>query len=123
PRLGIESGSSRLRGDTPLTWWIGRTNEKQTYWGGATPGSQECGCGLDGSCLDPQRGCNCDADRDQWANDTGLLSYKDHLPVTQFVFGDLNRTDSEAAYRLGPLRCYGDSKRCPFLSACASFSS
>ncbi|XP_042192129.1 LOW QUALITY PROTEIN: contactin-associated protein-like 5 [Callorhinchus milii] len=53
-------------GDTPLTWWIGRTNEKQTYWGGATPGSQECGCGLDGSCLDPQRGCNCDADRDQW---------------------------------------------------------
>eukprot|EP00062_Callorhinchus_milii_P026755 gi/632989238/ref/XP_007883542.1/ PREDICTED: contactin-associated protein-like 5 [Callorhinchus milii] len=98
----------KLSGDTPLTWWIGRTNEKQTYWGGATPGSQECGCGLDGSCLDPQRGCNCDADRDQWANDTGLLSYKDHLPVTQFVFGDLNRTDSEAAYRLGPLRCYGD---------------
>uniref|UniRef100_A0A3B3VKK2 Uncharacterized protein n=1 Tax=Poecilia latipinna TaxID=48699 RepID=A0A3B3VKK2_9TELE len=35
----------------------------QTYWGGAHPGSQQCGCGLQGDCLDPQHYCNCDADR------------------------------------------------------------
>ncbi|XP_067843200.1 contactin-associated protein-like 5 [Heptranchias perlo] len=96
-------------GGTPFTWWIGRTNEKQTYWGGSSPGVQKCACGLEENCLDTKYDCNCDADRDEWANDTGLLSYKDHLPLTQLVIGDTNRTDSEAAYRLGPLRCNGDN--------------
>ncbi|XP_060683716.1 contactin-associated protein-like 5 [Hemiscyllium ocellatum] len=93
---------------TPLTWWIGRTNEKQTYWGGSSPGIQKCACGLEESCLDTKYHCNCDADRDEWTNDTGLLSYKDHLPVTQIIIGDINKTNSEATYKLGPLRCHGD---------------
>ncbi|CAM9334918.1 unnamed protein product, partial [Lampetra planeri] len=42
------------------------------------------------------------------ANDTGILSYKDHLPVSQIVIGDINRTGSQAVYHIGPLRCYGD---------------
>lgn len=44
------------------------------------------------------------------ANDTGVLSYKDHLPVSHVVIGDTNRTGSEAVYQIGPLRCYGDSR-------------
>ena len=44
------------------------------------------------------------------ANDTGLFSFKDHLPVTQIIIMDTNRTNSEAAWRIGPLRCYGDSE-------------
>lgn len=44
------------------------------------------------------------------ANDTGVLSYKDHLPVSQIVIGDTDRTGSQAVYLLGPLRCYGDSR-------------
>uniref|UniRef100_A0A8D0FIF7 CNTP4 protein n=1 Tax=Strix occidentalis caurina TaxID=311401 RepID=A0A8D0FIF7_STROC len=50
----------------PLSWWIGRTNETQTYWGGALPTVQKCSCGLEGSCIDSQHYCNCDADRDEW---------------------------------------------------------
>ncbi|XP_017917095.1 PREDICTED: contactin-associated protein-like 5 [Capra hircus] len=93
---------------TPLTWWIGRSNERQPYWGGAPPGVQQCDCGLDESCLDIRHFCNCDADKDEWTNDTGFLSFKDHLPVTQIVITDTDRTNSEAAWRIGPLRCYGD---------------
>lgn len=44
------------------------------------------------------------------SNDTGVLSYKEHLPVREIVIGDTNRTGSEALYRIGPLRCYGDSR-------------
>ncbi|KAB0380403.1 hypothetical protein FD755_008187, partial [Muntiacus reevesi] len=51
---------------TPLTWWIGRSNERQPYWGGAPPGVQQCDCGLDESCLDIRHFCNCDADKDEW---------------------------------------------------------
>ncbi|XP_023369887.1 contactin-associated protein-like 4 isoform X6 [Otolemur garnettii] len=92
----------------PLSWWIGRTNETQTYWGGPLPNSQKCTCGLEGNCIDSQYYCNCDADRNEWTNDTGLLSYKEHLPVTKIVISDTGRPHSEAAYKLGPLLCWGD---------------
>nr|XP_048299699.1 contactin-associated protein-like 5 [Myodes glareolus] len=92
----------------PFTWWIGRSNERHPYWGGSVPGVQQCGCGLEESCLDIQHFCNCDADTDEWTKDTGFLSFKDHLPVTQIIITDTNRSNSEAAWRIGPLRCYGD---------------
>ncbi len=52
------------------------------------------------------------------ANDTGILSYKDHLPVSQIVIGDTNRTGSQAVYHIGPLRCYGDSRWSPQYWSC-----
>ncbi|XP_037066950.1 contactin-associated protein like 5-1-like isoform X2 [Peromyscus leucopus] len=92
----------------PFTWWIGRANERHPYWGGSVPGIQQCGCGLEESCLDIRHFCNCDADTDDWTKDTGFLTFKDHLPVTQIIITDTNRSNSEAAWRIGPLRCYGD---------------
>ncbi|KAG9261095.1 contactin-associated protein-like 5 [Astyanax mexicanus] len=94
---------------TPLSWWLDRGGERRTYWGGFLPGVQQCSCSLAENCIDMNYFCNCDADRTTWYNDTGLLSYKDHLPVTEMVVGDTNRTGSEAVYRVGSLQCYGDS--------------
>uniref|UniRef100_A0A673UCQ4 Contactin associated protein family member 4 n=1 Tax=Suricata suricatta TaxID=37032 RepID=A0A673UCQ4_SURSU len=93
---------------SPLSWWVGRTNETQTYWGGSLPDPQKCTCGLEGNCIDSQYYCNCDADRNEWTNDTGFLSYKEHLPVRKIVVTDTGRPQSEAAYKLGPLLCRGD---------------
>uniref|UniRef100_A0A8C7S8P5 Contactin associated protein like 3 n=1 Tax=Oncorhynchus mykiss TaxID=8022 RepID=A0A8C7S8P5_ONCMY len=93
---------------SPFTWWVGRTDEPQTYWGGAVPGSQQCGCGLQGNCIDSDHYCNCDADRKEWAADSGLLIHKENLPVRWVVVGDIQRPESEAAYRVSPLRCHGD---------------
>ncbi|XP_074973830.1 contactin-associated protein-like 5 isoform X5 [Caretta caretta] len=92
----------------PYVWWVGRANEKHPYWGGSLPGVQQCACGLEESCLDMRYFCNCDADKEEWTNDTGLLSFKDHLPLTQLVITDTNRSNSEAVWRIGPLRCHGD---------------
>lgn len=56
------------------------------------------------------------------ANDTGVLSYKDHLPVSQIVIGDTDRMGSQAVYHIGPLRCYGDSRWSPHCwSYCSRF--
>ncbi|XP_008432146.1 contactin-associated protein-like 4 isoform X1 [Poecilia reticulata] len=95
---------------SPFSWWLGgrAPGREQTYWGGAHPGSQQCGCGLQGDCLDPQHYCNCDADRLEWTEDSGLVTHKESLPVRSLVVGDLQRPGSEAAYMVGPLRCYGD---------------
>ncbi|XP_076869296.1 contactin-associated protein-like 5 [Brachyhypopomus gauderio] len=102
---------------TPLSWWRDRAGEMRTYWGGFLPGVQQCSCSLAENCIDMNYFCNCDADRTSWENDTGLLSYKEHLPVTEIAVGDTNRTGSEAVYRVGSLQCYGDR----FLWNAASF--
>ncbi|XP_077151533.1 contactin-associated protein-like 5 [Ranitomeya variabilis] len=90
----------------PFTWWIGKGNERHTYWGGSLPG--QCTCGLEESCIDMRHYCNCDADRSDWTSDIGFLTFKEHLPVSQIVITDTNRPGSEAAWKVGPLRCYGD---------------
>ncbi|XP_067370199.1 contactin-associated protein-like 4 [Channa argus] len=94
----------------PFSWWVGGPGpgQVQTYWGGALPGSRQCACGLQDTCLDSHYYCNCDADYDQWANDSGLLTHKENLPVRSLVLGDIHRLGSEAAYRVGPLHCHGD---------------
>ncbi|XP_074478216.1 contactin-associated protein-like 2a isoform X1 [Sebastes fasciatus] len=94
---------------TPYTWWVGRGSEKHFYWGGSGPGIQKCACGIDRNCTDPKYDCNCDADHKQWREDTGLLVYKEHLPVSQVAVGDTNRPGSEAKLTVGPLRCQGDN--------------
>ncbi|XP_070775361.1 contactin-associated protein-like 4 [Enoplosus armatus] len=95
---------------SPFSWWLGGPGpgRVQAYWGGAQPGSQQCACGLQGDCVDPQHYCNCDADRMEWAEDSGLLTHKEILPIRSLVLGDIQRPGSEAAYRVGPLRCHGD---------------
>uniref|UniRef100_A0A8C4HP66 Contactin associated protein like 3 n=1 Tax=Dicentrarchus labrax TaxID=13489 RepID=A0A8C4HP66_DICLA len=95
---------------SPFSWWLGGPGpgRVRTYWGGAQPGSQQCACGLQGDCVDPQHYCNCDADRMEWTEDSGLLTHKESLPVRSLVLGDIQRPGSEAAYRVGPLRCHGD---------------
>ncbi|XP_069586113.1 contactin-associated protein-like 5 [Ranitomeya imitator] len=90
----------------PFTWWIGRGNEKHTDWGGSLPG--QCACALEENCIDMRHYCNCDADRTDWTSDIGFLTFKDHLPVSQIVVTDTNRSGSEAAWKVGSLRCYGD---------------
>ncbi|KAK5854293.1 hypothetical protein PBY51_015377 [Eleginops maclovinus] len=93
-----------------LSWWIGGPGggQVQTYWGGAPAGSQQCACGLQENCVDPKHDCNCDAGRTHWANDSGLLTHKETLPVRSLVLGDVHRPGSESAYRVGALRCHGD---------------
>ncbi|XP_063063624.1 contactin-associated protein-like 2 [Engraulis encrasicolus] len=109
--LAYACRSSRLLNTpdgVPYTWWVGRGNEKHFYWGGSSQGIQKCACGIERNCTDPKYYCNCDADQKQWREDSGLLVYKENLPVNQLAVGDTNRAGSEAKVTVGPLRCHGD---------------
>ncbi|KAM9803656.1 contactin-associated protein-like 4 [Neosynchiropus ocellatus] len=92
------------------SWWVGGPGRgrKQAHWAGAPPGNQQCACGVQKNCVDPRRQCNCDADHDEWTDDSGLLTHKETLPVRSLVLSDVQRPDSERAFRVGPLRCHGD---------------
>ena len=89
-----------------FAWWVSRDSNKMTYWGGASPGSGKCACGMTNSCANPSIGCNCDKNDRVWREDSGLLTDKTHLPVKQLRFGDT--WDYEQGYHtLGKLKCYG----------------
>uniref|UniRef100_A0A669B6Z9 Contactin-associated protein-like 4 n=1 Tax=Oreochromis niloticus TaxID=8128 RepID=A0A669B6Z9_ORENI len=95
---------------SPLSWWVGGpgVGQMHTHWGGAPPGSQQCACSLQDNCVDSRYHCNCDADSNEWTNDSGLLTHKETLPVRSLVLGDIQRHGSESTYKVGPLRCHGD---------------
>ena len=86
-------------------WWVSRDSSKMTYWGGASPGSGMCACGMTNSCASGY-GCNCDQNDYVWREDSGLLTDKTHLPVKQLRFGDA-RGSNQGYHTLGKLKCYG----------------
>ncbi|XP_072034766.1 neurexin-4-like isoform X2 [Amphiura filiformis] len=93
----------------PSGWWVSVHNDKMNYWGGAAPNTGKCKCGMDLSCVDSSKYCNCDADDTQDQVDEGLLMDKEALPVTQLRFGDRDDSSSSSSYELGKLRCRGDA--------------
>lgn len=109
----FNSGSSREYFD-PFSWWVGANNQKMDYWGGSLPGSGMCACGLDGSCKDPTKGCNCDAIVPySELSDEGLLTQKEFLPVKELHIGDTGTivsVNKQAKVTLGPLICEGDTQ-------------
>ena len=97
-------GSRIFRGKE--AWWVSRDSGKMTYWGGASPGSGKCACGMTNSCAEPIYGCNCDNNDFVWREDCGLLNDKTHLPVKQLRFGD-TYGNQKGYHTLGKLKCYG----------------
>jgi len=88
-------------------WWVSRDSNKMTYWGGASPGSGKCACGMTNSCANPSYGCNCDKNDLVWREDSGLLTDKTSLPVKQLRFGDIGGSNEQGYHTLGKLKCYG----------------
>ena len=95
--------------DGGFAWWVSRNSTKMMYWGGASPGSGKCACGMTNSCANPSYGCNCDKNDNVWREDSGLLTDKTTLPVTKLRLGDLGASSEEGYYTLGKLKCYGVS--------------
>ena len=92
----------------PYGWWVSRQGSKMNYWGGAAVNSGKCACGMINSCAGGNT-CNCDLNDLVWREDSGYLTDKNTLPVTELRFGDTkNPTVDEKGYHtLGTLRCWG----------------
>jgi len=95
----------------PPSWWVSRDSSRMQYWGGASPGSKNCACGMTNSCTDPSQACNCDKNDALWREDSGLLTDKTALPVKELRFGDTGTytdgTDEKGYHTLGKFKCYG----------------
>ena len=98
-------GSRLLR--TGQGWWVSRDYSKMTYWGGTSPGSGKCACGMNNTCADSEHACNCDKNDNVWREDSGLLTDKTKLPVIELRFGDTENGKEEGYHTLGKFMCYG----------------
>ena len=88
-----------------FAWWVARDGTRKDYWGGATGYNKMCACGVTNSCSSGNK-CNCPP-FSGWSEDSGLLTDKAALPVTQIRLGDLNGSHEEGYHTLGKLKCYG----------------
>ena len=91
-------------------WWVSRDGTQMNYWGGATGHNKMCACGLTNSCSNSKT-CNCDYQHSNigWREDSGLLTDKSVLPVSQIRLGDLDDSQEEGYHTLGKLKCYGQA--------------
>ena len=87
-------------------WWVSRDTTRMNYWGGATGHDKMCACGVTNSCSRGKK-CNCYNGGSGWREDSGLLTDKSALPVTQIRLGDLDDGNEEGYHTLGKLKCYG----------------
>ena len=89
-------------------WWVSRDGTRMNYWGGATGYDSMCACGVTNSCTGGTK-CNCDNSGSGWYEDSGLLTDKSALPVTQIRLGDLDDSNEEGYHTLGKFKCYGQA--------------
>lgn len=88
------------------SWWVSRQGKKMNYWGGAAVDSGKCACGMKNSCVG--RGwCNCDGNKWALREDSGFLSDRNTLPVSQLRFGNTGYSNEYGFHTLGKLLCWG----------------
>ena len=95
----------------PFGWWVSRQNLTMNYWGGAAVNSGKCSCGMTNSCAGGKK-CNCDKNDEVWREDSGYLTDKITLPVSELRFGDTGGKPKKGIielgyHTLGKLRCWG----------------
>ena len=62
---------------------------------------------MNGTCVEPQLSCNCNAKLPEWQFDEGVITDKNLLPITQFSYGPLEYDLEEAKVSIGSLKCSG----------------
>ena len=76
-------------------WWVSSDGKRMNYRGGATGYDKMCACGVTNSCSNGKK-CNCDKSTGGRRSDSGVLTDKSVLPVTQIRLADFDDSGEEA---------------------------
>ncbi|RWS15223.1 contactin-associated protein-like 3 [Dinothrombium tinctorium] len=68
--------------------------------------SGRCTCSVSKSCVDREKYCNCDGEKDAWGKDEETLRVPEEVGITRVYILQPNMTDaSEGRLTIGPLKC------------------
>ena len=86
------------------------SGNSEYFFTGSHEGEHICSCGETDSCMSNGVNsfvCNCDANLPTYANDAGLITAKELLPMTGVFYGPLLYDSQNATFTVGRLRCTG----------------
>ena len=106
--IKFECNNGVAFGPESVAWWVSRDGRKMNYWGGAGGSANMCACGVTNSCSGGKK-CNCNNDWGGWREDSGLLTDKSALPVSQIRLADFDSSSEEGYHTLGKLKCFGQA--------------
>lgn len=92
--------------------WKSRNGDVKQYWGGVVDGNKGCACGVNKTCSDPTKLCNCDGNSPNWQEDSGYLSEKEFLPIRRLHVSGIK--EGSAKFYIGPLECFGKANKRKF---------
>ncbi|CAB3260316.1 unnamed protein product [Arctia plantaginis] len=87
------------------TWFISSSNNTVDFLGSVKRGY--CPCGVNATCVNASKSCNCDSNDDKWHSDEGTFVKPTSLGITDMYFlqqKDLPE-DAQGRITLGPLEC------------------
>ena len=87
---------------------LGGSHDKVQKWstGEGPVFTVDCACRMTKLCA-RDYDCNCDANDDPMREDSGFLTDKTTLPVTELRFGDTGSSIEYGYHILGKLKCWG----------------
>merc|ERR1711935_267963 len=102
-------GSALKINSVHIGWWV-NTQGEQKYSINGNGSTYGCECGLTDSCLTnigENNLCNCDARLARWAEDKGVITSKEDLPIVAFKYGTYSLEGYHPEIRIGKLKCQG----------------
>jgi len=80
------------------------------YIGGGPTNGRGCECGKKNHCANNVTFCNCDNNDGVWRYDSGYVTEKARLPLTEVRIGDTGNPGygEKMQYTIGPMQCQND---------------
>lgn len=87
------------------TWFISSSNKTVDFLGNVKRGY--CPCGINATCVNASKSCNCDSNEDKWHSDEGTFVEPTSLGITDMIFLQQKDLPEHAQGRitLGSLEC------------------
>ena len=67
-----------------------------------------CQCGITNTCSSNGKACNCDTNDYEWRFDSGFVTERNRLPLTEVRVGDTGQISEIMKYTIGPVECLQD---------------
>ena len=87
----------------PHGWYVSRQGSQINYWSGAPVNSRKCASGTTNSCV-AKVNCNCNINDNKGGEDSGYLTDKNTLPVTELRLSDTGDSYEIGYHTLGNVR-------------------
>ncbi len=94
-----------------FSYLTNRANQIMTYWAGGPANGKGCACGINDTCADTSKLCNCDKNDNVIRTDEGYVTQKSDLPITSITTGETGHSGEYKEYMIGDVECFSTNSK------------